>query len=118
MHPTARGLREKIARRPVLGTFLVEFSTPAVVSCLAGTGFDFILVDTEHGMFSYDFPEHLPRLKELGVQMFGHYCDIGLFKQAARATRETFEASFSPVSAHRAGASGALPRTTEAPKED
>ncbi|MBI3920478.1 MAG: hypothetical protein HY318_03580 [Armatimonadetes bacterium] len=258
MHPTARKLREKIERRcPVLGTFLVEFSTPAVLHCLFDAGFDFVLVDTEHGQFSprevelvvdvgwslempvivrvpdtnrgpitraldagaagvlipaistleqvqavvraskytpvgrrgvhlfrghtrhqavrppqfleeanrdvltliqielrealtlcdeiaalegvdglyvgpgdlgvdlgvpgqwgapalwdaiaqtaascrahgkimgchYDFPEHLPKLGMLGVQMFGHYCDIGLFKKAAVAVRETFDAN-------------------------
>jgi 2-keto-3-deoxy-L-rhamnonate aldolase RhmA len=43
-------LREKIEMgRPVLGTFMVEFSGPAVVSVMANAGFDFLFIDGEHG---------------------------------------------------------------------
>lgn len=50
MHSTARKLREKIAQnRPVLGTFLVEFGEPAAIQVLADAGFDFVMVDCEHG---------------------------------------------------------------------
>ena len=50
MHPSARALREKIEKgRPVIGTFLVEFTGPAVVSAMANAGFDFLFLDTEHG---------------------------------------------------------------------
>lgn len=50
MHQPARKLREKIEKgRPVLGTIMVEFSGPAVVAVTAAAGFDFILIDGEHG---------------------------------------------------------------------
>jgi 4-hydroxy-2-oxoheptanedioate aldolase len=50
MHPGARALREKIAKgRPVLGTMLVEFTGPAVISATANVGFDFVVIDGEHG---------------------------------------------------------------------
>jgi 4-hydroxy-2-oxoheptanedioate aldolase len=50
MHSPARVLRDKVANgRPVLGTFLVEFSGPAVVATMANAGFDFVMIDTEHG---------------------------------------------------------------------
>ncbi|MDA1330737.1 MAG: aldolase/citrate lyase family protein [Chloroflexi bacterium] len=50
MHPTAYKLRKKIAQNlPVLGTFLVEFAGAPVIHVLADAGFDFILVDCEHG---------------------------------------------------------------------
>ena len=50
MHSPAHTLRQKLAEgRPVLGTFLVELVGPAVVNALADAGFDFVMVDTEHG---------------------------------------------------------------------
>jgi 4-hydroxy-2-oxoheptanedioate aldolase len=50
MHAPAHELRKKLADgRPVLGTFLVEMVGPAVVNALADAGFDFIMIDTEHG---------------------------------------------------------------------
>jgi 2-dehydro-3-deoxyglucarate aldolase/4-hydroxy-2-oxoheptanedioate aldolase len=53
MHPRARQLRDKIsAGQPVLGTFLVEFGSSAAVSVLADAGFDFVLLDCEHGLFT------------------------------------------------------------------
>lgn len=52
MHPTAHKLREKIAQnRPVLGTFLVELEGAPVAQALADAGFDFVLVDCEHGNY-------------------------------------------------------------------
>ena len=41
----------------------------------------------------YDFPEHVPKLAKLGVQLFGHFCDIALFKAAATNAAETFHAA-------------------------
>lgn len=53
MHSAARSFREKIARgRPVLGTMLVEFSGPAVVSAAVNAGLDFVIIDAEHGNFA------------------------------------------------------------------
>jgi len=50
LHPTAAQLRNKFAQRQsVLGTFLLEFTGPAVVHCLADAGMDFALIDLEHG---------------------------------------------------------------------
>ena len=50
MHPPAHKLRQAIAEdRPVLGTFLVELVGPAVVNALADAGFDFVMIDNEHG---------------------------------------------------------------------
>jgi 4-hydroxy-2-oxoheptanedioate aldolase len=50
MHPNARKLRDLIeAGRPALGTFLVEFTGPAVVNVAANAGFDFLMIDCEHG---------------------------------------------------------------------
>jgi 4-hydroxy-2-oxoheptanedioate aldolase len=50
MHRSARALREKIEMgRSAIGTFMVEFSSPAAVSVMAGAGFDFVFLDAEHG---------------------------------------------------------------------
>jgi 4-hydroxy-2-oxoheptanedioate aldolase len=50
MHSAAQALRKKIeSGQPVIGTFLVEFSGPAVIAATANAGFDFALVDAEHG---------------------------------------------------------------------
>jgi 4-hydroxy-2-oxoheptanedioate aldolase len=50
MHSPARTLREKIRNgQPVIGTFLVEFSGPAIIAAMADAGFDFVMIDTEHG---------------------------------------------------------------------
>ena len=50
MHPAAHALRAKLdAGQPVLGTFLVEFATSGAVQALADAGFDFAIIDCEHG---------------------------------------------------------------------
>jgi 2-keto-3-deoxy-L-rhamnonate aldolase RhmA len=50
MHPNARKLRAAIATgKPALGTFLVEFTGAAVVNVVDGAGFDFLMIDCEHG---------------------------------------------------------------------
>jgi 4-hydroxy-2-oxoheptanedioate aldolase len=50
MHPPARALRDKIQKGfPVVGTFLLEFTGPAVVGVMAKAGFDFVFIDGEHG---------------------------------------------------------------------
>ena len=53
MHGPARHLRERIASgKPVIGQFLVEFSGQAVVHVMAQAGFDFVMIDCEHGNYS------------------------------------------------------------------
>ncbi|MEX0613341.1 MAG: hypothetical protein WD229_14580 [Pirellulales bacterium] len=50
MHQPARKLRESIAAsRTVIGTMMVEFGGPAAVGVAADAGFDFIVLDCEHG---------------------------------------------------------------------
>jgi 2-keto-3-deoxy-L-rhamnonate aldolase RhmA len=38
--------------RTALGTFLVELAAPSVPRILAGAGFDFVVIDMEHGIFT------------------------------------------------------------------
>ena len=47
-NPVAAALRQG---RTVLGTFSVEFASPAVPLVLASAGFDFFFIDMEHGIF-------------------------------------------------------------------
>ena len=52
MHKPAHELRRAIATgRPVLGTMLVDHASPAIISILAECGYDFVLLDCEHGNF-------------------------------------------------------------------
>lgn len=52
MHEPARKLREKIASgQPVMGQFLVEFSGSTIINVLAEAGFDFVMLDCEHGNY-------------------------------------------------------------------
>ena len=63
MHLPARTLREKIADgRPVIGTFLVESASPGVVGVAANAGFDFLMIDGEHG-------NQNPREIELAIEL-------------------------------------------------
>ena len=53
MHEPARRFREKLAaEKPVIGQFLVEFSGSAIVNVLARAGFDFLVIDCEHGNYA------------------------------------------------------------------
>ena len=48
----AKGIRQKIKKgKSVFGTFIVEMKTPAAATILKNSGFDFFIVDTEHGYF-------------------------------------------------------------------
>ena len=40
------------ANQVVLGTFLVEYSAPSIPQTLANAGFDFVVIDMEHGVFT------------------------------------------------------------------
>jgi 2-keto-3-deoxy-L-rhamnonate aldolase RhmA len=47
--------------KPVIGTFVVEFRQPVVMQLLANAGFDFVLIDNEHGPFSIESIAELSR---------------------------------------------------------
>ena len=54
MHGPGRIFREKLAaEEPLIGQFLAEFSGPAIVNVLARAGFDFVMIDCEHGNYSF-----------------------------------------------------------------
>lgn len=62
-------LVEKLARgETVYGPFL-KLNSPAVVEILAKVGFDFVIVDREHGVFSFEAVENLVRTAS--------FCGIG-----------------------------------------
>lgn len=45
-------LRDRIAAgEPVFGTFIVEFNAPGAVIAVSHSGFDFVMVDCEHGTY-------------------------------------------------------------------
>lgn len=53
---------------PAVGTMLVEFRQPAVLSLLAQAGFDFVIIDNEHGPFTVETIADLSRAaRQLGV---------------------------------------------------
>lgn len=52
------------AGRPVFGTFLKIYS-PALVELIGRAGFDFIIVDSEHGNFTHEQIENLIRAAEV-----------------------------------------------------
>ena len=55
MHEPARKFREKLShKQPVIGQFLVEFRGPAVVNVLAQAGVDFVMIDCEHGNYTFN----------------------------------------------------------------
>ena len=55
-------LRARLAAgATVVGTMLVEIRQPAVMTLLANAGFDFVLIDTEHGPFSIESIAELSR---------------------------------------------------------
>lgn len=81
LHSTAQKFRKKIADgRPVLGTFLVEFEGSAVIHALADAGFDFVLIDCEHGNYG-------PREVELLIES-AHHADICSLVRPPTVTRE------------------------------
>ena len=63
MMQLAAQLRQKMADGVVLGSFVMEFRTPAVPIVLANAGMDFIIIDTEHGWFD---PETVRGLMDIG----------------------------------------------------
>ena len=55
-------IREKLAQgQLVVGTMLVELRQPSVMTLLANAGFDFVLIDNEHGPFSVETIADLSR---------------------------------------------------------
>lgn len=62
-------IREKLSQgRLVIGTMLVELRQPSVMTMLANAGFDFVLIDNEHGPFSVETIADLSRAaRDAGV---------------------------------------------------
>jgi 2-keto-3-deoxy-L-rhamnonate aldolase RhmA len=62
-------IREKLSQgRLVVGTMLVELRQPSVMTMLANAGFDFVLIDNEHGPFSVETIADLSRAaRQAGV---------------------------------------------------
>src|SRR5439155_4923609 len=62
-------LRVRLAEgATVVGTMLVEIRQPAIMTLLASAGFDFVLIDTEHGPFSIESVAELSRAaRDAGV---------------------------------------------------
>ena len=59
-----RCFRQRIAERPVFGPFS-KTSDPAIVETLGYAGFDFIILDTEHGPNSIETVQNLIRAAQL-----------------------------------------------------
>lgn len=58
-------VREKLdSGRPVLGTF-IKINAPALVELTGLAGFDFVIIDTEHGCFTHEQTENLIRAAEV-----------------------------------------------------
>jgi 2-keto-3-deoxy-L-rhamnonate aldolase RhmA len=49
------------AGQPVIGTMLIEIRQPAVMQLLANAGFDFVIIDNEHGAFNIETIADLSR---------------------------------------------------------
>ena len=48
-------LREKVlSGKPVFGTMLNELKAPGVIQILANSGFDFVIIDSEHGTYTIE----------------------------------------------------------------
>lgn len=62
-------LRERLAAgRTVVGTMLVEIRQPGIMTMLANAGFDFVLIDNEHGPFGVETIADLSRAaRDAGV---------------------------------------------------
>jgi len=52
-------LLEKARGQGALGAFVIELPNLATVRALAGAGFDFVVIDTEHSVFAFDVVEPL-----------------------------------------------------------
>ena len=58
-------VREKLdAGHPVLGTF-VKINAPAIIELIGLAGFDFVILDTEHGYFTHEQVENAIRAAEV-----------------------------------------------------
>ena len=62
-------IRQKLsAGQTVIGTMLVEIRQPGIMTLLANAGFDFVLIDNEHGPFSVETIADLSRAaRDAGV---------------------------------------------------
>jgi 4-hydroxy-2-oxoheptanedioate aldolase len=83
-----RGLRQRISEGPVFGPFS-KTSDPAIVETLGHAGFDFIILDTEHGPNSIETVQDLIRAAQIvsmapivriasgDYEMIGKALDVG-----------------------------------------
>lgn len=62
-------LRQSLAAgRTVVGTMLVEIRQPSIMTMLANAGFDFVIIDNEHGSFNVETIADLSRAaRDIGV---------------------------------------------------
>jgi 2-keto-3-deoxy-L-rhamnonate aldolase RhmA len=56
-----RAKQALLAGQPVVGTMIVEIRQPAVMQLLANAGFDFVIIDNEHGAFNIETIADLSR---------------------------------------------------------
>lgn len=80
-----QALLEKARGAGALGTFVIELPVLATIRALAGAGFDFVVLDTEHSTFAFDTVEPLVQCAQaLGiaalVRVWGR--DAGLIGKA------------------------------------
>ncbi|RYD68470.1 MAG: 2-dehydro-3-deoxyglucarate aldolase [Sphingomonadales bacterium] len=127
-------VRERLdAGQPVLGTFL-KINSPALVELIGLAGFDFVIIDTEHGCFTHADVENLIRAAEVtgmsaivrtpdaGDSAILHALDSGAagvqvpgLSSAAEAARAVRSARYHPLGqrgfarANRAAGYGAAP---------
>ena len=58
-------MKEKLnAGKPTLGP-MTSFASPAMVETLGWLGYDFVIIDCEHGVIDYETAEHMIRAAEL-----------------------------------------------------
>lgn len=59
-------IKNKLAEgRPVVGTMLVEIRQPSIMKILANAGMDFVIIDCEHGPFTFESVSELSQSAKL-----------------------------------------------------
>lgn len=59
--PQNRLKRQLAEGKTVIGTMIAEIRQPAVIQCLVNSGFDWVIIDNEHGVFSTESLAELSR---------------------------------------------------------
>ena len=72
-------LRQRLAAgKTVIGTMLVEIRQPSIMTMLANAGFDFVIIDNEHGSFNVETIADLSRAaRDIGVTPVVRLTSIG-----------------------------------------